>query len=151
MFVLFVCRAHVSVGEGELPNLKDMFRPSMPFRDTWGWWGECLGKSQLVWELKHTPFPPYCAFLLGHSQMVLPDTRPTCVFGGECCGIDKPVRAASLAPHKETYDVAEVSCLSAEIPSFSCLQLMQNSRFPTSSLIAVSGIRQSEIPTILCW
>ena len=39
----------------------------------------------------------------------------------------------------------------AETPSFPCLQLLQNSRIPTSSLIAVRDTRQSGIPTILCW
>ena len=101
-----VCRAHVWAGEGEFPN----FRPREPVRDTWGWWGECGGNSQLVWEFQHPPFPPYCAFLLGVSRMVFPDTSPTCVFGGRgFFRIDQPVRAASLAPHGHPYDVPEVS------------------------------------------
>ena len=80
-----------------------------PFRDTWGWWRECLGNSQVVWEFKHPPFPPYCAFPLGHSQMVFRNTSPTCVLGGECFGIDQPVRAASSAPHGHPYHVPVVS------------------------------------------
>ena len=82
MVVLFVCRAHVWAGESDFPNVRGMFRPGTPFGDTWGWWGECLGSSQLVWECKHPAAPPYCAFLLGHSQMVFPDTSHTCVLGG---------------------------------------------------------------------
>ena len=109
MFVLFVCTAHVWPGEGEFPSFRRMFRLSTPFEDTWGWWGEFSGNSQLVWEFGHPSFPPYCAFLLGHSQMFFPDTSPTCVPGRECFEIDRPVRAASLAPHEHPYHIPELS------------------------------------------
>ena len=41
--------------------------------------------------------------------MVFPDTSPTCVSGVECFGNDQPVRAASLVPDEDPYDVLEVS------------------------------------------
>ena len=155
MFVLFVCRAPLWAGEGEFPSFRGMFRPSKPFGDTWGWWGECLGNSHLVLEFEHPPFPPYCAFPLDHCQMVFPETSPTCVLGGECFGIYQPVRAASLAPHGHSYNVPEVIIFRPlRYQVFSYLQLLQNDcktiRFPTLPLIAVSCIRKSGIPTILC-
>ena len=87
----------------------------------------------------------YCAFLTGHSKMVFPDKGPTCVFGGECLGIDQPVRAAPFAPHGHCCDIPEVSSLPPlRCQAFPCLQLLQKDsktiRFPTSSLIAVSGV-----------
>ena len=110
MFVLFVCRPYVWAGEGEIPTFRGMFSPRTLFRDTWGWWRECLGNSQLVWESKDPPFPPYCAFLPGRSQMVFPDTRPTCVLGGQgVLGLASLLRAASLAPHEDPYNTLEVS------------------------------------------
>ena len=104
-----LCAEHMFGLVREFPSFGGIFRPSTPFGHTWGWWGECLGKSQLVLEFKHPPFRRYCAFLLGLSQMVFTDTSSTCVFGGEGFGIDQPVRAASLAPHGHPYDVPEVS------------------------------------------
>ena len=71
------------------------------------------------WEFKHPPFSPYCAFLLGHFQSVFPDTSPTCVLGGECFGMDEPVRAASWAPIGTFMTFLRYLPSFAEIPNFS--------------------------------
>ena len=113
-----LCRAHVWAIEGEIGNAKGMFRPSTPFGDTWGWWSEFLGISQLVWEMKHPPFPPYCAFLLCHSQKVFPDTSPTCVSGSRCVGNDQPVRSPLWPPMGTLTTSLGYLPSSAEIPSF---------------------------------